>query len=327
MPSSIRILAVLLLLAPGLAVAHPSSGTPAAAAQHFLESLSLGERQAISYPFDARERFAFRWTPGRRSGIPLKDLSDPQREHLAEVLRSVLSEHGIWTVDAIIATEAALAVVEGRPSYRDPELYYTTLFGAPGEANGWGLRFEGHHLSVNLTFEGDRLISATPLFLGANPATVRQGPDAGLRALGDQTDLAFALLESLSDAQRREALGSREWFGGFLTSAGQRRADLGEPAGVSAAAFNAQQRALLEEVIASYVRNLAPGFADPYMAALIAEEMPALHFYWRGSTEPGDSYYYRIAGKRLLIEHEARSNGNHIHAIWRDAEQDWGERQ
>jgi len=33
---------------------------------------------------------------------------------------------------------------------------------------------------VNLSFEGDTLTSATPLFLGANPETIPTGPDKGL---------------------------------------------------------------------------------------------------------------------------------------------------
>ena len=38
------------------------------------------------------------------------------------------------------------------------------------------------------------------------------------------------------------------------------------------------------------------------------------------------SYYYRIAGREILIEHDGRSGGNHIHAIWRDIVRDFGER-
>lgn len=50
----------------------------------------------------------------------------------------------------------------------DPGAYYFAVFGYPGPGP-WGLRFEGHHLSLNLTYNADEMISGTPLFLGSNP--------------------------------------------------------------------------------------------------------------------------------------------------------------
>ena len=46
-----------------------------------------------------------------------------------------------------IETEAGVA----NASRRDPGLYYTTIFGKPAAAAAWAWRFEGHHLSINVT--------------------------------------------------------------------------------------------------------------------------------------------------------------------------------
>ena len=53
-------------------------------------------------------------------------------------------------------------------------------------------------------------MATTPAFFGANPAEVLEeiagGPAKGTRPLGAEEDLARALVESLTDAQRREAI-------------------------------------------------------------------------------------------------------------------------
>ena len=41
------------------------------------------------------------------------------------------------------------------PPQRSAPNYYIAFFGEPGSMAPWGLRFEGHHLSYNLTFGGE----------------------------------------------------------------------------------------------------------------------------------------------------------------------------
>lgn len=319
------LLCLLALAAP--AAAHRGAADPVEAAAAFLESLPADQRQAASLPFDAPQRTAFRWTPGRRAGLPLAALSPAAREELRHLLTMVLSEAGALTLDAILATEAALGLIEGRPDYRDPERYYAALFGTPGPGR-WGLRFEGHHLSINLTFEGAQALSGTPLFLGANPETVTRGPDRGLRALPDQVDLAWQLYASLSAAQRRQARDTGGGYGGFLTRPGSLGTSEG-PAegprpGIAWADMTAAQRELAIALARSYLEVLAGPVAAPYLQRLLGEEAAGLRFHWAGAEAPGGSYYYRLAGRRLFIEHDAFGGGSHVHAVWRDAGSDFG---
>jgi len=50
------------------------------------------------------------------------------------------------------------------------------------------------------------------------------------------------------------------------------------------------------------------------------------HFLlWAGSEIPGDPYYYRIQGPRLIVECDNTQRGaNHIHTVWRDPDRDFG---
>ena len=317
------LLGVVLLLAPVGGWSHPIDMPITQQVNAWIAGFEADQQSKITLEFQDPERYRFRWIPGLRQGVRLDQLNDEQRHQLRDILRTVLSEAGANKVDAIIATEAALGVIENATDYRDPGKYWTTVFGAPGE-DAWGIRFEGHHLSVNLTFEGNRLISATPLFLGANPETVPSGPDAGLRALEQEVDLGWAVYQSLDESQRGTARGAEEWFAGFLTSAGERRANLGKPAGIATDALNDSQQQALKRLIGTYVETITPAYTAGYLKNAFREEWPYLRFYWRGADEPGDAYYYRIAGKRLLIEHENRSGGTHIHAIWRDINHDFG---
>lgn len=314
---------VILLFLVALTPARAHQGSPVTAAEDFLASLTQAQQSSVGYPFDDRQRFAFRWTPGKRAGIALQDLSPAARQQLRHLLTSVLSDRGALTVDAILATEAALGVLEGRPSYRDPELYYTALFGTPG-APDWGLRFEGHHLSINITFAGEKAVSGTPLFLGTNPETIPDGPDRGLRALEPQVDLAWDLYGGMSEAQQAMARNKGEGYGGFLTRAGALRAPDSPPTGITWQDLSEAQQQLLLELAVSYIGTLSENLSRPALAALMAEEAPNLHFFWEGAQDRGGAYYYRIQGPRLFIEHNAISGGSHIHAIWRDRGGDWG---
>ncbi len=83
---------------------------------------------------------------------------------------------------------------EGTP-VRDPELYFLSIFGRPSDGGSWGWRIEGHHLSLNFTLKDGKIASVTPVFFGANPAEVRQGPREGLRALADLEDRGLRLVQ------------------------------------------------------------------------------------------------------------------------------------
>src|SRR3546814_14332552 len=89
-------------------------------------------------------------------------------------------------------------------------MYYCWFFGKPSAETPGGWRIEGHHLPVNYTSTDKRLGSATPEFMGANPAIVPSGPEKGLQVLKDESELGFQLLHSLSDAQLQTTLISAE---------------------------------------------------------------------------------------------------------------------
>jgi Protein of unknown function (DUF3500) len=320
-----RVLAFLFLaFAAASAAAQSSAAKMRASMERVLAALPEKSRAQAMRPFEDRDRIDWHYTPRTRNGISLKELDAGGREQVHALLRTALSATGYRKVVNIIELEIVLRELETFGWMRDPERYHLTVYGAPDRAQRWGWRFEGHHLSLNFTLAGDKLAVDTPSFFGANPATVASGPRKGLRALGEEHDAGWALLESLGEAQRREAVFEARTYGDIVTA----NKDKVEPlaaAGIAGAKLDEKQRALLWKLIEIYAGSFEPGLAQARLARAKKGGIEGLRFAWAGSTARGKPHYYRVQGPLFLIEYDASQNdGNHIHTVWRDFNGDFG---
>ena len=51
-----------------------------------------------------------------------------------------------------------------------------------------------------------------------------------------------------------------------------------------------------------------------------------IYFAWAGSVEAQRPHYYRLQGPTFLLEHDnSRNRGTHIHSVWRDFVEDFGQ--
>jgi len=317
-----------LLLVPLLCaltgVAAGQDGKMRVAVENVLSELPAPLRAQATKPFEDRDRVEWHYVPRRRNGVSFKEMDKPARDATHALLRSALSATGYRKVTNIIELELVLREIETFGWMRDPERYHLTVYGTPDAAKRWGWRFEGHHLSLNFTLAGDKLAVDTPSFFGANPATVQKGASKGLRALGEEHDAGWALLESLSAAQRKEAVFEERTYGDIVTANKDKVEPLGA-AGISAANLDEKQRALLWKLIETYARNFEPGLAEARLARAKPGRAEDLRFGWAGSTARGKPHYYRVQGPLFLIEYDASQNdGNHIHTVWRDFGGDFG---
>jgi hypothetical protein len=317
------------LLLPGQAFEHDHAaasvaGKMRAQMENVLAALPEKARAQAMKSFDDRDRTDWHYTPRSRNGVSFKDLNAGQREQVRSLLKTALSSAGYRKVTNIIELELVLRELETFGMMRDPERYHLTVYGTPDRAQRWGWRFEGHHLSLNFTLAGDKLAVDTPSFLGANPATVPKGAKKGFRALGEEHDAGWAVLESLSDAQRNEAVFAERTYGEIVTGNKDRVEPL-EAAGIPAAKLDEKQRALLWKLVETYARSFEHGLADARLARAKQGGAEALRFGWAGSTQRGGQHYYRVQGPLFLIEYDASQNdGNHIHTVWRDFNGDFG---
>ena len=320
-----RFLAFLLLaFTAGSAGAQSPAAKMRASMEGVLAALPEKGRAQAMRPFEDRDRTDWHYTPRTRNGISFKEMDKAGRDAVHALLRTALSSVGYRKVVNIIELEIVLRELETFGWMRDPERYHLTVYGAPDRAQRWGWRFEGHHLSLNFTLAGDKLAVDTPSFFGANPATVASGPRMGLRALGEEHDAGWVLLESLGEAQRREAVFEARTYGDIVTANKDKVEPLGA-AGIAGAKLDEKQRALLWKLIEVYVGSFEPGLAQARLARAKKGGIEAIRFGWAGSTARGKPHYYRVQGPLFLIEYDASQNdGNHIHTVWRDFSGDFG---
>jgi hypothetical protein len=322
-------LALALLVGLGAGTSDPAaddSPAPRAAeaASTFLTALDNGARAKASFAFDSEERFNWHFVPKPRAGLPLKAMSARQRSAAMDLLRAGLSEKGYAKAEKVRQLEVVLAEIEQDPLRRDPDLYYVSIFGEPAPDGTWGWRFEGHHISLNWTFVRGRSIAPTPQFFGSNPDALTSGSRPHTRVLAAEQDLARALLESLSAAQRAQAVVSAaappDIFSGH-----QRKAAMLEERGVAFRDLAAEQRGLLLAIIEEYAGAQPRAVAEARLARLRDAGLDRIRFAWMGGVLRGEPHYYRLQGPTFLIEYDNTQNdANHVHAVWRDFDGDFG---
>lgn len=185
----------------------------AAAAVELLDALDGDQRSAATWPFPAQdERTAWFYTPTDHHGLALADLTAPQQQRTHRLVASGLSTAGYVTAAVIIGLENVLDHVEGwradfgRERGRDPQLYWVAVFGSPGPGRSWGWRFGGHHVSLNFTIVDGEVAGTTPLFFGADPASMPLLGPHPHRPLAGAEDLGRELVRSLAEPQLTAAL-------------------------------------------------------------------------------------------------------------------------
>ena len=302
--------------------AEPVDTVIAAAARAWQQAMG-DKAPSATFAFTDDERFDWAYTPGYRKGVPIRDMTPPQRAAATALMRSTLSAPGVAKAEAIMALEAVLAEVEGSSlDYRDPEKYFVSVFGVPGR-HPWGWRLEGHHLSVNVTVATPGAVSLTPVFLGTNPAEIPGGPRKGERVQRDEYVLALRFAGSLDAGQRARALLRERSLGNVVAGPG-RGGTLKTPEGLPFTSLSAHQKTLLTALITAYVGLARDEIGRPYMD-LVREGWSETRFAWAGPMTEGAEFYYRIHGPRILIEFDnSQGGGNHIHSLWRDPANDFG---
>ena len=293
------------------------------AAKAFLNSLTPELHAKASIAFNSDERFNWKFFPARRKGVPLKELNDASVQAAHKLLQTALSHRGYQKTVNIIQLENVLRALEGS-DYRDPGLYYLSFFGEPDLTGNWGWRFEGHHLSLNYTVVNGQAVAVTPNFWGANPATVLKGPHKGLRSLAHEEDIARTLLMSLSKQQRATAIFRDNAFRDIVTGTAD-QVEMLPIVGIAYQQLADEQRRLLMSLIMEYVNNMSADIAAMRIHAIQQSDLNKIYFAWAGGIEKHQPHYYRIQSETFLIEYDNIQNqANHIHAVWRDFDGDFG---
>src|SRR5579885_1931496 len=274
------------------------------AADQFLASLSPEQRQKVEYAYDdAQQRVRWSNFPTGfvpRGGISLKQMTPAQQTAALALLKTVLSPMGYEKVNQIRMADDDFKVNGsrrgprgGRPNGNGgppqfgrggsappsgsggrggppsasgdlfgSDLYYISFLGKPSTTSPWMLQFGGHHLALNITIAGNRGV-LTPTLTGAQPASFELNGKT-VRPIGRESDKALALMQSLDEGQRKQAVLNYQ-VADLVLGPGQDGKKI-VPDGLKASAMNARQQAMLLDLIAEWADILNETSADVRMA-------------------------------------------------------------
>jgi Protein of unknown function (DUF3500) len=314
-----------------------AGGDMTKAADRLLASLSTEQASKARMAFEDPRRLDWHFIPKpERKGLQIKEMTGEQRKLAHALLHSGLSEVGYDKATTIMSLEAILHELEkdrqGSP-IRDPERYYFTIFGTPAVQGKWGWSVEGHHLSLNFVINDGKLVSATPAFFGANPATIQSdlsvGPKKGQRTLTKEESLAFDLLQSLTPDQRKVAMIDAE-APKDIRGPAMPQAPTDPAQGVASTKMTESQQKTLWSLIEAYAGNMPQEVGAAWLAEIKKAGTDKIQFAWAGADKPGVGHYYRVQGPTFLIEFvnvqpdSANNPANHIHSVWRSLAGDFG---
>ncbi|MFE0849745.1 DUF3500 domain-containing protein [Streptomyces rochei] len=286
-----------------------------------LDPAQVRELRAAPDRLDAPELREWTYLPGPRPGLSTESLDGRQREAVDALLAAAHSTPGAELARGAVEVERHRRATVGATG---PDRYWMRLLGDPDGDGPWGWRLNGHHLAVHVlvTAAGIRV---TPHFVGAEPALITDGPQAGRRLLGPEEDLARELVTGLDAGRRARAVFAAAPPDDILTRADP-FADPGLlPAGLPHGDMTPGQQRLLVRLVCRYLDRAPAAYAEQCWAETVARGLDTLAFAWAGGRAPGDRHYYCVRGPDLLIEYDnTQDDGNHAHSVWRHVRHDWG---
>ncbi len=300
------------------------------AANSFIESLSNEQKNKAIFNFEAAHRLEWSNLPMEqvsRQGLWLNDMADAQKIHIHSLLRSVLSELGYQKVLFIIQYDediktrltAANSPIAQRYGH---EKYWISVFGQPAEGKVWGWKFEGHHISINMTYS-PKGVTCTPHFTGINPALTGSGPFAGRYIMQTENEVAKDLLNSLTDLQKNKTiLGPHPNNADPVAQTGK-EPFYNEAKGILITELNKKQQDMVFELMKAWAENFKPEIANEKINAML-RNINNIRFAWMGTSDTAKLHYYRIFAPNFSFELNNRDGAiQHLHSLWRFLDEDF----
>ena len=299
------------------------------ATTRFVQSLNDDQKSKALYPLDSKERLDYKIVPVPVKGLKYNELDPGQVALFHTVLNAGLSNQGYHKAASIFGLEHYLDTMEreaGTPSrFHGIDKYSIAIFGDPMKDDAFALRVHGHHLYISFSVADGKLFHASPLYFGASPHRVTEGPRAGWHILADEENLGRNIMKTLSPALQKKATISDVMPNDMVAEMIVDLRDKIKPEGVKFSDLNDTQQAAVKELVMEHVYNIPRDQAQNRLDIVLDGGWENVHFGWVGSMTPGEKFYYRVQGPGFIAEYcEVSMNANHIHSAWRDINGDFG---
>jgi hypothetical protein len=300
---------------------NPAAAEMNEAATVFLASLDGAQRKAASFEFKNKERENWHFVPMDRKGVRF-DALKPHQQHLAfGLLGTGLTQKGLMTATQIMTLEEILRSRGGDPKVRNTEKYNIAIFGSPSPSKPWGWRFEGHHLSLNFSLLGDKIIGL-PAFYGTNPAELKKGPLKGMRPLGEIEDAGRQLAKDLIKADMSPVFSEKAPK--EILTAQDSTAKAQQIMGTTSDKMNGEQVKQILAIVSQVASMQRGEITNESLRKINTMQRKKLHFAWGGSLERNGPHYFRIQGVDFIVEYaNTQNDANHAHLVWRDLKDDF----
>lgn len=298
-------------------------GAPVAAmvkaAQNLLSVATLEQRQSISKDIDANEWRA--WMNPEiyisRHGVRLEEAPNEVFDAALELMRASLSEEGyIQAVGCMRVNHFLGEVVNGR-KVLNGKSYNITIFGTPSETSPWGWQIFGHHFDMNCMVIGTQMV-ITPVFMGAEPNIIDEGPYKGTELFTDREQTALQLINSFGVESREQLRIYKELQGSEYPEGRYHRADqrhLGGAfqdnrvipyEGVLVTTFSHDQQSLVRRLVLLSINYLPAGALASKMAE-VDTYWHETHFCWIGAFKREDAFYFKVHSPVIMLEFDHHS--------------------
>jgi Protein of unknown function (DUF3500) len=285
-----------------------------AAAELLLGLLDDQGRAALCYPVDAPQ-----WQTWANpefmqfdTGLRLEFQTPEVQQAALGLMQASLSPEGYELAHQMMLINGFLGEVVGLESILNEFSYNIAVYGVPDPVAPWGWQLFGHHAAVNcLVVEGRMALS--PVFLGAEPNEIDDGPHAGARSFTTRIAMATDLMAALTPEQRTAATLYEEMVDPAMPPGRVHPGDERHLAG----AFQDNRVIPTEGIPVAQLsdrgRELVAGFIEEYMSLLpegpraarmreVTEHFDETWLCWIGGHQPGDVFYVRIQSPVVIVE-------------------------
>lgn len=268
-----------------------------------------------------------------RLGIKIGSLSTAQlaiAKAIVQEISGTTANEGTDEAMQLLLADDYLAANGGGTAYGAGQ-YYLCFNGTPSLTGLFSVKFGGHHLQVENTYNKGVMVGGTPHFEAVEPLTFVSGANTYSTLTQEKNALA-AMFSTLSTTELASAkltatftdilMGAKnngsykDWI--FPTT----------KVGLKVGSLTAPQKALVIAAIKTYVLDIDDANATAIMNQYTKELDETYISFSGNATLTTKNDYARIDGPGVWIEFTVQGgivlSGIHYHSIWRDHTRDYG---
>ncbi|KAH6698485.1 hypothetical protein BKA61DRAFT_583310 [Leptodontidium sp. MPI-SDFR-AT-0119] len=235
-------------------------------------------------------------------GLRLEETSKELSDSILRVMELTLSPEGYEKVSNARWVNKFLGDLCNGRSVLNEFSYNFQIFGEPSDQAPWGWSIFGHHLCM-CAFINRRQLHMAPVFLGAEPNEIDEGPHKETTMMKAEERMGLELMQSLSPEQQKEAQvyeKNRHICGAFQDNR------IVPYEGVNIGCLSEKHQSMMMEILSEFLIYL-PAASLKMRLLQITKHLSETYFSWIGGYSDSDPFYFRIQSPVIVVEFDHHS--------------------